>query len=511
MMRRLRRCRVSTGSASLGPLTVQPVEDGRRDSGSSWVVRRRGALASSRQAVAGGQDVTDERFAHDGGRLDSQQTDAGAPRAVARRGLLRSGAALCLGLAGAAAAPAFMRPRATKAPTREKDVTRLAFWGGWTGPDGAMMQRLVGLFNGMSHDVQVTLTLYNWDLIFDRWREEFDGGTPPDIIGLHATEVAEFAARGMLRDITAEARRFLPDGTNFFPPPWRLCHVDGGLYAVPLDIHPLGLYINAAAARRAGLDPRRPPGDAAALDEWSARLTDAARHEWGYAVPAGDVECFRQWYSLLYQFGGRFMDPTGTRCVVDSAAGVRAFTFLRDMIANRHVAMPREGSADADFIAGTVRMYQQGPWYIQGARRAGIELLTAPLPRIGPRPAVWANSHTLGVVNTPDGARIEAAMRLIAWLNSHALDWAESGQIPADNSARARLHTTRIWPYLRPFVAQLPSIVYQPNLLAHTQLFAENTPTPVINETQAVMLGRRTPAAAARAMSAQVDGIVDRR
>jgi len=246
MMRRLRRCRVSTGSASLGPLTVQPVEDGRRDSGSSWVVRRRGALASSRQAVAGGQDVTDERFAHDGGRLDSQQTEAGAPRAVARRGLLRS--ALSLGLAGAAAAPAFMRPRATKAPTREKDVTRLAFWGGWTGPDGAMMQRLVGLFNGMSHDVQVTLTLYNWDLIFDRWREEFDGGTPPDIIGLHATEVAEFAARGMLRDITAEARRFLPSAANFFPPPWRLCHVDGGLYAVPLDIHPLGLYINAAAA-----------------------------------------------------------------------------------------------------------------------------------------------------------------------------------------------------------------------------------------------------------------------
>jgi len=446
-----------------------------------------------------------------GGRLDGQRTDASAPGELTRCGLLRSGAALSLGFAGAVTTPALMRPRVTKVPTSGKDVTRLAFWGGWTGPDGAVMQRLVGLFNNTNQDVQVTLTLYNWDLIFDRWREEFDGGTPPDIICLHATEVAEFAARGMLRDITAEARRFLPDGANFFPPPWRLCHVDGGLYAVPLDIHPLGLYINAAAARRAGLDPRRPPGDAAALDAWSARLTDAARHEWGYAVPAGDVECFRQWYSLLYQFGGRFMDPTGTRCVVDSAAGVRAFTFLRDMIANRHVAMPREGSADADFIAGTVSMYQQGPWYIQGARRAGIELLTAPLPRIGPRPAVWANSHTLGVVNTPDGTRVEAAMRLIAWLNSRALDWAEAGQIPADNSARARLHTTRIWPYLRPFVAQLPSIVYQPNLLAHTQLFTENTPTPVISETQAVMLGHRTPVEAARAMSEQVDGIVDSR
>jgi multiple sugar transport system substrate-binding protein len=421
-----------------------------------------------------------------------------------RRDLLRAGAGLPLSVAMAP----YAMLRSREVPTAGKGITQLSFWGGWTGPDGAMMQRLVGLFNSTVRDAHVTLTLYNWDLIFDRWRQEFEGGMPPDIVSIHATEVAEYAARGMLRDIQSEAQRFLPDGADFFPPPWRLCHVDGGLYAIPLDIHPLGLYIDAGAARRAGLDPRRPPGTAAELHGWAARLTDATRGRWGYAAPAGDVECFRQWYSLLYQFGGRFMDPAGTRCLADSPAGVRAFAFLRDAILARRVAMPREGPVDADFIAGKVSMYLQGPWYIQGARRAGVELVTAPAPRIGPRPAVWANSHVLGVVNTSDRGRVEAAMRFIAWLNSRALDWAEAGQIPAHNGARARLRATRIWPYLRPFVAQLPSIVYQPNLIAHTRLFAESAPTPVISETQAVMLGRETPAEAVRAMSAQVDAIV---
>ena len=66
---------------------------------------------------------------------------------------------------------------------RSRGVTQLSFWGGWTGPDGLAMQQFVRRFNAETRDVQVTLTLYNWDLIFDRWRTEFDGGSPPDIVG----------------------------------------------------------------------------------------------------------------------------------------------------------------------------------------------------------------------------------------------------------------------------------------------------------------------------------------
>ena len=130
------------------------------------------------------------------------------------------------------------------------------------------------------------------------------------------------------------------------------------------------------------------------------------------------------------------------------------------------------------------------------------------MPRIGGQPAVWANSHVLAVVNTQDERRVAAAMRFISWIHAHALDWAEAGQIPASNSARALLPRTAIWPYLRPFVAALPHVVYQPNVLQHTALFAEQLATPLTTATRAVMLGRQTPAEGARALSDGVDQLL---
>jgi multiple sugar transport system substrate-binding protein len=237
-------------------------------------------------------------------------------------------------------------------------------------------------------------------------------------------------------------------------------------------------------------------------------LTQRGRGAWGYAAPAGDVECFRQWFALLYQYGGAFVNDAYTRCLVDSTAGIRAYAFLRDTIAASRVSMPEEGSPDADFLAGKVSMYVQGPWYIHGALQAGIRLVTAPMPQIGGRPLVWANSHVLGVVNTQDQRRVTAAMRFIAWIHDHGLEWAESGQVPAGNAARARLPATPIWPYLRPFTAQLPHLMYQPSLLVGSQLFAEHSATPLISATRAVMLGEQTPAQAVRLMSEQVNQLL---
>lgn len=417
---------------------------------------------------------------------------------LSRRSILLAGAALAVAPAGAATG-VLAGPRA---------VTELAFWGGWTGPDGLAMQQLVARFNAEVRDIQVTLTLYNWDLLFRRWGAEFDGGSPPDIVGIHASEVGEYAAHGMLAEIARPAMRFGLNGSDFPRLLWTLCHAGEGLYAIPIDIHPLGLYINVEAAQHAGLDPRRPPASAPELLDWAVRLTDRPRRAWGYAAPAGDVECVRQWFSLLYQYGGRFMSADGTRCLADSAAGRAAFAFLRDSIAVQRVAMPREGAADADFLAGRLLMYAQGPWYIRGMLQQGIPLATAPMPRIGPRAAVWANSHVLGVVSSQDPARIAAAMRFTSWIHAHALDWAAAGQVPASNAARARLPELAIWPYLRPFAASIDRIVYQPQLITGSQVFAETLPTPLTRATRAVMLGRQTPAQAMRAMSDQIDQLV---
>ena len=48
-----------------------------------------------------------------------------------------------------------------------QDVVTLEFWGGWTGPDGAIMQQLVDKYNAENPGVQVTLTVQAWSPLFD--------------------------------------------------------------------------------------------------------------------------------------------------------------------------------------------------------------------------------------------------------------------------------------------------------------------------------------------------------
>ena len=221
------------------------------------------------------------------------------------------------------------------------------------------------------------------------------------------------------------------------------------------------------------------------------------------------MECFRQWYSLLYQFGGRFMDAAQHALPGRQRGGYAGLRVPARPGAGSRVAMPAEGSVDADFLAGKVSMYVQGPWYIHGALQAGIRLVTAPAPRIGARPLVWANSHVLGVVNTQD-PRARRRRDALHRLDQRARAGVGRGRPGAgrQRGARATCPPRAIWPYLRPFAAQIAAIVYQPNLLVAIAAFAENLPTPVISATQAVMLGTATPAAAVSTMSAQVDQLV---
>ena len=73
---------------------------------------------------------------------------------------------------------------------------------------------------------------------------------------------------------------------------------------------------------------------------------------------------------------------------------------------------------------------------IPGLRSAGNG---APIPTIGDKPAVWANSHQLTLAKHKkgeDAAKTAAAGRFIDWLTKNSLEWAKGGQIPASKTVR---------------------------------------------------------------------------
>lgn len=72
-----------------------------------------------------------------------------------------------------------------------QDVVTLEFWGGWTGPDGAIMQKLVDQYNAENPGVHVNLTVQQWSPLFDAFIAAASAGTSPDIMAMHPQETAD--------------------------------------------------------------------------------------------------------------------------------------------------------------------------------------------------------------------------------------------------------------------------------------------------------------------------------
>jgi multiple sugar transport system substrate-binding protein len=41
----------------------------------------------------------------------------------------------------------------------------------------------------------VNLTVYNWDVFFDKWLSGVAAGTPPDVVVYHINELPQYASR----------------------------------------------------------------------------------------------------------------------------------------------------------------------------------------------------------------------------------------------------------------------------------------------------------------------------
>src|SRR5229473_1920485 len=64
--------------------------------------------------------------------------------------------------------------------------TQINFWHGLTGPDGAYLANLVQQYNAQNTDnLCVNITVYNWDVFFDKWLSGVAAGNPPDVVVLH--------------------------------------------------------------------------------------------------------------------------------------------------------------------------------------------------------------------------------------------------------------------------------------------------------------------------------------
>ena len=314
----------------------------------------------------------------------------------------------------------------------------LTFWNGFTGGDGPVMKSLVDKFNAANPNIKVTMNVYEWADYYQKVPAAVSTGNGPDLGIMHVEQVATNAARGVVLPLDDVAASLQLKEEDFSPPVWRAGVYNSKRYAIPLDVHPQGMFYNKKVLQTAGLDPEKPPTTndeyLAALDALKAK---GIQGHWASPFPFTGVQQFQ---SLTWQFGGQLFDEAAGRPLFAEEPGVKALTWLVDLVKKGY--SPKNVAQDADAIAlqnGKAAFNWNGIWNINTLNGVkGLEWGVSALPQIGTQKAAWAGSHNFVQFKqkATDQNKLTAGKVFVNYISRQSLEWAKGGQVPARKEVR---------------------------------------------------------------------------
>jgi len=311
--------------------------------------------------------------------------------------------ALCLLFSPAARAQ-------TQVPPSPEGRVRVSYWEKWTGMEKEAMEVVIRDFNRSQSRIWVdyqSVSQYQHKTLIAT-----AGGDPPDIAGLLAADIADFAEKNALVPLDDLMRGTHLRRESFLPVYWDMGVYRGRVWAVVSVPIVVSLHWNKDLFAKAGLDPERPPRTIAELDAFAEKLTilkDGKIEQLGF-MPA-DTNWWP--YAWGFWFGGRLWDG-GENITVHAAENVRAFSWFQSY-AKRYDASQLQNftssfgnfaSAQNPFLSGKLAMVLQGVWMGNFIQKHSPDLRwgAAPFPseKAGGPPVAIADADMLVI---PSGAR----------------------------------------------------------------------------------------------------------
>jgi multiple sugar transport system substrate-binding protein len=197
------------------------------------------------------------------------------------------------------------------------------------------------------------------------------GGAQPDIFRLPSWSTPFYVGGGLVApvDPSSWGYRQQKDLVNLYVPGTLDAYIVGGqLYAIPFEMNTLAVSYRRDILAEVGLNPERPPrtwDDLFRDGKHLVRRDDAGKMiRSAISLPNGGnrIWTMHAFSPVLYQAGGRFLDPTGRKATLTTPQAERALS--------TYVAPQTQyGLFDAGFAAGanpfvngTVTMTLQGPF-----------------------------------------------------------------------------------------------------------------------------------------------------
>ena len=340
-------------------------------------------------------------------------------------------------------------------------VTELRFWNGFTGPDGRTMLAIVKRFNEANPDVHVTMQRMEWGTYYNQLFVAAMGGRAPEVFVIHTDTLARFTRANFVRPVDDWVKAGgVIDPADIDPNVWSAVVHGGKHFAVPLDIHLLGMYYNRALLKEAKI--AHPPTNRAEFIDALQKVRALGKSDtWGFVYTWQRTNL----YTMFRQNGGQIFSDDLSRVTLNEPKNVEALQWAADLILkDKLVPAPQDFDSWIGFRQGKVAIVFEGIYMLPDlVKQKDLDYGAAPLPVLFDHPAAWANSHNLCLRADLSGDELAAGERFIKYLSDNSLDWAAGGQVPVRKSLRASARFQSMYAQGE-FAKQIPYACYMPKV-----------------------------------------------
>jgi ABC-type glycerol-3-phosphate transport system substrate-binding protein len=303
---------------------------------------------------------------------------------------------------------------------------KISFINGFTGGDGAYMKKITEAFN-KSQDKYVVTELQEKDHY-----TKFKSGNY-DLVVIHGNNLETYKQDGLIQDIGPVIKKAGIKESDFHQAGLDIAKLDGGMFAVPLDIHPLTMFYNKDLIAEA-------PKTYEDLKALNTKLQAQSKDTYALGIPSSGLVEF---YMLMIaaQNGVDLKDGEQLNFAQEEYAD--ALMQFHDMVWEDKVSPPKLG-LDGEFQtfmkeAKEGKAYQTavaltGPWFYGAAKeKYGDKLGVAPIPQIGSELASYGNAHTIALSAKVEDEKVKegiAEYLKFMFTPENLINWADGGQAP---------------------------------------------------------------------------------
>lgn len=360
-------------------------------------------------------------------------------RSLTRRGLLRGAGLLAVGGIGASACGS---PVATGFAGTGSAASSLTYWTPFTGGDGERMVAMQRTYRKANPTVNLKAVALTWGApYYTKLSLAAIGDRPPDVAITHLDRHTTLVRAGLLEplDLDLLAKHGISED-KFTPAAWRQAHVDGKLYAIPLDTHPWVLYYHKQVCKKAGLLDRdgrlkNLDGPDGLTDAMASAKKVTGKYGGVEAVIADPATAWREFATLYWQQGGRdLVAGNGTRVTLDESVATRTLQYQAALTVGKKL-MPNidyPGAVTA-FSTGQAGFFLQGPWEVATFADAKTPFGMTTYPNVFGKNVVFASSHAFVMPKSAsrDRDKRDLTLRFLRYMLDHSLTWAQGGNVPA--------------------------------------------------------------------------------